>query len=76
MINRLTTGWTWIRAAYLFIGLWVMIRSGFEGQWVGILLGAWPAAMGLFGLACAGGSCENGNCSVKPDGDHKLKSNK
>jgi len=73
MKERLTTGWTWIRGAYLFIGLWVILQSAFEGQWLGIVLGAWPTAMGLFGLACAGGSCASGNCSARPDGDHKLK---
>ena len=72
-MKRITTGWTWIRAAYLGIGLWVILQSALEGQWLGIFLGAWPAAMGLFGLACAGGSCASGNCSVKPEGDHKLK---
>ena len=72
-MKRITTGWTWIRAAYLGIGLWVILQSALEGQWLGILLGAWPAAMGLFGLACAGGSCATGSCSAKPDGNHKLK---
>lgn len=67
MLNRVLTGWTWIRAAYLFIGIWVIIQSALEGQWIGILLGAWPAAMGLFGLACAGGNCHTGNCEIKPD---------
>ena len=73
MMKRITTGWTWIRAAYLGIGLLVILQSAFEGQWLGIILGTWPAAMGLFGLACAGGSCATGSCSAKPDGNHKLK---
>ncbi len=71
MINRIFNNWTWTRIAYLFIGLWVIIQSFIEGQWIGTVLGAWPAAMGLFGLGCAAGNCATGNCEVKPDADHK-----
>ncbi|NJY64328.1 hypothetical protein HC174_16440 [Salinimicrobium sp. CDJ15-81-2] len=71
MINRIFNNWTWTRVAYLIIGMWVIIQSAFEGQWIGTVLGAWPAAMGLFGLGCAAGSCATGNCEVKPDADHK-----
>lgn len=71
MSNRIFNNWTWTRVAYLFIGMWVIIQSGFEGQWIGVLLGAWPAAMGLFGLGCVAGNCATGNCEVKPDADHK-----
>lgn len=45
------------------------MQSAFEGEWIGILLGVWPAAMGLFGLACAGGNCSTGTCEVKSGGD-------
>ena len=65
MLKRLFTGWTWIRTAYLFMGTWVIIQSTMEGEWIGIVLGIWPAAMGLFGWACAGGNCRNGTCEVK-----------
>ncbi|WP_339648902.1 hypothetical protein [uncultured Salegentibacter sp.] len=71
MLNKIVNGWTWIRAAYLFIGMWVITQSALEGQWIGIVLGAWPAAMGFFGLACAGGNCSKGNCVIKPDANHK-----
>lgn len=65
MINRILTGWTWLRAACLLIGSWVIIQSAVEGEWIGMVLGTWPAAMGLFGLACAGGNCSKGTCEVK-----------
>lgn len=71
MKERILTNWTWIRAAYLIIGAWVMIQGAWEGEWIGIVLGAWPAAMGLFGLACAGGNCANGACEVKSGEDLK-----
>lgn len=71
MLNRIFTGWTWIRAAYLLIGTWVIVQSALEGEWIGVVLGTWPAAMGLFGLACAGGNCATGSCEVKPSANHK-----
>jgi len=67
MLKRIATGWTWIRAAYFLIGTFVIVQSAFEGEWIGILLGAWPAAMGLFGLACAGRNCSTGTCEVKSE---------
>ncbi|PAM96818.1 hypothetical protein B4N84_00220 [Flavobacterium sp. IR1] len=60
-----------MRAAYFFIGLYVIVQSALEGQWIGVILGAWPAAMGLFALGCASGNCATGNCEVKSDTDHK-----
>lgn len=67
MLNRIFTGWTWIRAAHLIIGIWVIVLSAWEGEWIGIVLGTWPATMGLFGLACAGASCSTGACEIKND---------
>lgn len=70
-MNRLFNNWTWMRIAYLFVGVWVIVQSALEGQLIGVILGAWPAAMGLFALGCASGNCATGNCEVKPDTDHK-----
>lgn len=67
MKKRMLTGWTWIRAAFLFIGLWMIIQTALEGQWVGIVLGAWLAGMGIFNLGCASGNCFNGSCEVDPE---------
>ena len=69
MINRIFSNWTWIRAIYLLIGVYIIIQSAYDNQWIGILFGAWPAAMGLFNLGCAAGNCTTGNCDVKPDKD-------
>lgn len=71
MINRIFKNWTLLRAVYLFLGVWVIVQSALEGQWIGIVLGAWPVAMGVFALGCASGNCATGNCEVKPDKDHK-----
>lgn len=71
MINRIFSNWTWMRAAYLFIGVLVIVQSALEGQWIGVVLGAWPAAMGLFGLGCAAGNCVTGNCETGPIDESK-----
>ncbi|APS38962.1 hypothetical protein [Salegentibacter sp. T436] len=71
MLKRIATGWTWIRAAYFLIGTFVIVQSAFEGEWIGILLGAWPAAMGLFGLACVGGNCSTGTCEVRSEDSNR-----
>lgn len=73
MKNRITTGWTWTRGIFLLIGSWMIIQAALEGEWLGIVLGAWLAAMGVFGLGCASGNCYNGNCEVKPEKENKEK---
>lgn len=69
MKNRILTGWTWTRGAFLFLGLWMIIGTAMDGEWPGIVLGSWLAAMGLFGLGCAAGKCFSGNCEVKAKSD-------
>ncbi|MDT0685548.1 hypothetical protein [Autumnicola psychrophila] len=71
MINRVFSNWTLIRAAYLLIGVWVIVQSALEGQLIDLILGAWPAAMGLFAFGCAYGNCSTGTCEVKSDTNHK-----
>ncbi|WP_084625664.1 hypothetical protein [Salinimicrobium xinjiangense] len=71
MINRIFSNWTWVRIVYLLIGVWVIVQSALEGQWIGVVIGAWPAVMGLFAFGCASGNCATGSCEVKPDTDHK-----
>ena len=70
-MNRIFSNWTWRRVAFLAIGVWVMVQSAVDGQWIGLVLGTWPAAMGLFAVGCASGNCGTGTCEVKPDTNHK-----
>lgn len=65
--DRLLTGWTFTRVAYLIIGVMVIIQAAVNDQWLGILLGAYVTSMGLFAFGCASGSCFDGNCRVKHD---------
>lgn len=71
MKKRIFTGWTWVRGAFLFMGLWMIIQTALEGQWLGIVLGLWLAIMGLFGIGCAAGNCFSGSCEIRPDTNHK-----
>lgn len=69
--KRLLTGWTYVRIAYLIIGLLVIGQSIAEEQWLGLALGGYISFMGLFAFGCAAGSCFDGSCSVEPDNNHK-----
>jgi hypothetical protein len=57
MIQRITSGWTFIRVLYLVLGVFVIAQSIHDKQWVGLVLGAYVAAMGLFAFGCAAGNC-------------------
>lgn len=68
--NRILTGWNLTRITFLVIGLWMAIQAGINGEWVGILLGSYLGAMGLFAFGCASGNCATGSCETKPDQNH------
>jgi hypothetical protein len=69
--DRLLSGWTFTRVAYLIIGIMVIIQAAVNDQWLGILLGAYVTSMGLFAFGCASGSCFDGSCRVKHDPDQE-----
>ena len=62
--NRLLRDWTIWRIIYLLIGIAMLIQASLYEQWLGIILGIYMAAMGLFGFGCAGGGCYNGSCTM------------
>jgi hypothetical protein len=39
------------------MGTYIIVQSVLEQQWIGILLGGYFAAMGLFAFGCAAGNC-------------------
>lgn len=57
MKQRLTQGWSIRRLLYLSIGLAIAIQAGLGHEWLGVAVGGYFAAMGLFGFGCAGGHC-------------------
>lgn len=66
MKERILTNWTFTRALYLIMGLFVMIQSVMGQQWFGVAFGSYIAAMGLFAFGCASGNCFGSNCSTEP----------
>jgi hypothetical protein len=50
-------GWNARRVIYTIVGAVIMIRFYLNGEWIGMLLGTYFFAMGLFGFGCAGGNC-------------------
>lgn len=64
MKNRILTGWTWMRALYLIIGVVMVVQSIIDRQWLFVLFGAYVASMGIFAFGCASGSCFGGHCEV------------
>jgi len=68
MKEKILTGWTFMRAIYLVMGVFVIVQSAMNNQWLGVAFGAYFASMGLFAFGCASGSCLGGNCSTEPEG--------
>jgi hypothetical protein len=66
MKDRILTNWTFTRALYLIMGLFVIVQSFMSQQWFGIVFGGYFASMGLFAFGCASGNCIGENCSTKP----------
>ena len=51
------SGWTFRRVLYLGLGTLMIVQSIVNSMWIGVLFGAYFAAMGLFAFGCAGGQC-------------------
>jgi hypothetical protein len=66
MKERILTNWTFTRAFYLIMGIFVIVQSFMVQQWFGIAFGGYFAAMGFFAFGCASGNCVGGNCSAEP----------
>lgn len=66
MKNRLLTNWTFTRGLYLAMGVVIIIQSVVAKQWMGLTLGGYFAAMGLFAIGCASGNCYAGNKTTAP----------
>lgn len=57
MKKRLLSGWSIQRFVYFSIGVTLLIHTIMDHQYLGVLLGIYITAMGLFGFGCASGSC-------------------
>lgn len=67
MINRILTGWNFLRVIYVLLGSMVIVQSALAKQWAGLIFGIYFASMGLFAFGCAAGNCFGGKCTVEPD---------
>ncbi|MCR9182254.1 MAG: hypothetical protein NXH73_04955 [Flavobacteriaceae bacterium] len=57
MKKRLFSGWNIQRIAFLLMGVLLLVHTIMDGQLIGVLLGIYITAMGLFGFGCAAGNC-------------------
>ncbi|HWR33608.1 MAG TPA: hypothetical protein VN451_08785 [Chitinophagaceae bacterium] len=73
MKERLLTGWNFVRIIYLLLGGFIIFQSVADGNWFGIILGGYFAAMGLFAFGCAGGACFGGSCYTQPESKNNTK---
>lgn len=69
MKKRILTGWTFGRALYALAGIFIIIQSVMQREWIGILPGGYFAAMGIFSFGCAAGNCFGGSCYSGPKRD-------
>lgn len=73
MKQRLTTGWTFRRAIFLLMGIFLIALAISDKQWFGIAFGAYFASMGLFAFGCAGVNCFGGNCNIEAERTKELE---
>lgn len=57
MKERILTGWTFMRALYLVMGVTLIIQAIVAKQYMLVALGGYFTAMSVFGIGCAGGRC-------------------
>lgn len=57
-MQRILTGWTYVRAVYTLLGGIILIQSALDVQWIGVLFGIYFFSMGVFGFGCAAGHCQ------------------
>lgn len=57
MLQRITSGWTVIRAIYVLAGIGIIVQGVMDKQWFVAVFGMYFASMGIFNFGCAGGAC-------------------
>lgn len=65
MIKRITQKWTFTRVLFAVLGFTLIIQSSMRFEWLGVFIGLYFAAMGIFAFGCARGNCYGGNCEIK-----------
>lgn len=57
MKERILYGWNFVRVLYTLIGVATLIDSVHTSHFLGVLIGGYFTAMGVFAFGCAGNSC-------------------
>ncbi len=66
MRTRILQHWTFRRGLFIAMGVFVIVQSILNEQWLGLAFGGYFAAMGLFAFGCASGNCIGGTCETAP----------
>lgn len=56
MIDRILSGWNFMRIARLVLGIFIIVQGIVTKEWVFALLGGLFAIMPLFNIGCCGAS--------------------
>ena len=64
MKERILSNWSLMRVFYIIIGGTLIIQSVLSRQWIGVVVGGYFAAMGVFAFGCASGNCYGGQCEI------------
>ena len=64
--NRIWYGWNIRRVLFIVLGSAILIQSLGEHQWIGVMIGGYFTAMGIFSFGCAAGNCVAGECKCEP----------
>ncbi len=67
MRTRIFRNWTFRRGLFIAMGVFVIVQSIMNEQWLGIALGGYFAAMGIFAFGCTSGNCLGDHCEIKPE---------
>lgn len=64
-MKNILAPWNFRRILYFIGGMWILIQSFMDQQWVFLLLGGYFMLMGLMNWGCASGQCSVSDASVK-----------
>ena len=65
MAQRILIGWNFCRALYFILGVFVIVQSVIDKQWLAFIFGVYFAGMGFFSIGCASGNCAVNNLEAQ-----------
>lgn len=73
MKERILSNWSLMRVFYIIIGGTLIVQSVLSRQWIGVVVGGYFAAMGVFAFGCASGNCYGGQCEINDNPKESLQ---